>query len=113
MIKYASNGFLAMKIGYANEMANICERVGADVTDVMAAVGLDSRIGPKFLNAGWVGAAVALGRTFERLSTLPASTATARSCYRRLSRSTLTSVKWSFESFRRNCTYCGAGPSVS
>lgn len=51
-IKYAANAFLAMKIGFANEMANICERVGADVVQVMQGIGLDSRIGPKFLNAG-------------------------------------------------------------
>jgi UDPglucose 6-dehydrogenase len=52
MIKYAANAFLAMKIGFANEMANICERVGAEATEVMQGIGLDSRIGPKFLNAG-------------------------------------------------------------
>lgn len=52
MIKYASNAFLAMKIGFANEMANICERVGADITEVMSGIGLDSRIGTTFLNAG-------------------------------------------------------------
>jgi UDPglucose 6-dehydrogenase len=52
MIKYASNAFLAMKIGFANEMANICERVGADITEVMSGIGLDSRIGVAFLHAG-------------------------------------------------------------
>jgi UDPglucose 6-dehydrogenase len=52
MIKYAANTFLAMKIGFANEMANICERVGAEATEVMAGIGLDSRIGSKFLGAG-------------------------------------------------------------
>ncbi len=52
MIKYASNAFLSMKIGFANEMANICERVGADITEVMSGIGLDSRIGTAFLNAG-------------------------------------------------------------
>jgi UDPglucose 6-dehydrogenase len=51
-IKYAANAFLAMKIGFANEIANICERVGADATQVMTGIGLDSRIGPKFLNPG-------------------------------------------------------------
>jgi UDPglucose 6-dehydrogenase len=51
-IKYAANAFLAMKIGFANEIANICERVGADGTQVLTGIGLDSRIGPKFLNAG-------------------------------------------------------------
>lgn len=52
MIKYAANAFLAMKIGFANEIANICERVGAEATEVMTGIGLDSRIGTKFLNAG-------------------------------------------------------------
>jgi UDPglucose 6-dehydrogenase len=52
MIKYAANNFLAMKIGFANEIANICERVGADVTEVMTGIGMDSRIGSKFLNPG-------------------------------------------------------------
>ncbi len=52
MIKYANNSFLAMKISFINEMANICDRVGADVTIVAKAIGMDSRIGPKFLNAG-------------------------------------------------------------
>jgi UDPglucose 6-dehydrogenase len=52
MIKYSANAFLALKIGFANEMANICERVGADVVEVMSGIGLDSRIGSGFLNAG-------------------------------------------------------------
>jgi UDPglucose 6-dehydrogenase len=57
MIKYAANAFLAMKIGFANEIANICERVGAEATEVMAGIGLDSRIGARFLNpgVGWGG----------------------------------------------------------
>jgi UDPglucose 6-dehydrogenase len=52
MIKYSANAFLTVKIGFANEIANICERVGADVTEVMLGIGLDTRIGSKFLNAG-------------------------------------------------------------
>jgi len=52
MIKYAANAFLAMKISFANEIANICEQTGADITCVMKGIGLDSRIGPRFLNAG-------------------------------------------------------------
>jgi UDPglucose 6-dehydrogenase len=52
MIKYAANAFLATKISFINEIANICERVGADVTQVSRGIGLDSRIGNKFLNAG-------------------------------------------------------------
>jgi UDPglucose 6-dehydrogenase len=57
MIKYSANAFLAMKIGFANEMANICERVGAEATEVMMGIGLDSRIGSRFLNpgVGWGG----------------------------------------------------------
>jgi UDPglucose 6-dehydrogenase len=52
LIKYASNAFLATKISFINEIANIAERTGADVLEISRAVGLDSRIGPKFLNAG-------------------------------------------------------------
>jgi UDPglucose 6-dehydrogenase len=52
LIKYAANGFLATKITFINEMANICEKVGADVQDVARAIGLDGRIGAKFLHAG-------------------------------------------------------------
>src|SRR5205823_3872414 len=52
MIKYASNGFLATKISFMNAIANICEKAGADVTQVMKGVGLDSRIGVAFLQAG-------------------------------------------------------------
>lgn len=52
MIKYAANAFLATKISFINEVANICDRVGADVTQVAQGIGLDSRIGSKFLNAG-------------------------------------------------------------
>lgn len=52
MIKYSANAFLALKIGFSNEMSNICERVGADVTEVMTGIGLDARIGRGFLNAG-------------------------------------------------------------
>ena len=52
MIKYASNDFLALKISYINEIANLCEIVGANITDVAKGMGLDSRIGNKFLNAG-------------------------------------------------------------
>lgn len=52
MIKYAANSFLATKISFINEVANICDRVGADVTQVAKGIGLDSRIGSKFLQAG-------------------------------------------------------------
>ena len=52
MIKYASNDFLALKISFMNEMANVCEIVGADIQDVAKGMSYDSRIGNKFLNAG-------------------------------------------------------------
>lgn len=52
MIKYASNAFLAMKITYINEIANLCEKVGANVQQVARAMGKDGRISPKFLHAG-------------------------------------------------------------
>jgi UDPglucose 6-dehydrogenase len=52
LTKYAANAFLAMKITYINEMADLCERVGADVQEVARGIGLDNRIGAKFLNAG-------------------------------------------------------------
>jgi len=52
LIKYASNAFLAVKISFINEMANLCEKVGADVQMVAKGMGLDRRIGPKFLHCG-------------------------------------------------------------
>jgi len=52
MIKYASNAFLATKISFMNEVADICERLGADVKEVAAGMGYDKRIGPFFLDAG-------------------------------------------------------------
>lgn len=52
MIKYASNDFLALKISYMNDIANLCELVGADIQDVAKGMSFDDRIGSKFLNAG-------------------------------------------------------------
>ena len=52
LIKYASNAFLAVKISYINQMADLCEKVGADVHDVSKGMGLDKRIGNKFLHPG-------------------------------------------------------------
>jgi UDPglucose 6-dehydrogenase len=52
MIKYAANAFLATKISFINEVANLCELVGADVGEVAYGIGLDGRIGPRFLSAG-------------------------------------------------------------
>jgi UDPglucose 6-dehydrogenase len=50
MIKYASNAFLAMKISYVNEIANLCEKIGLDIQVVTSATGKDGRISPKFLH---------------------------------------------------------------
>lgn len=52
MIKYASNNFLALKISYINEIANLCEKIGANIDDVTKGMSFDERIGSKFLNAG-------------------------------------------------------------
>jgi len=52
LIKYAANSFLATKISFINEIAELCEKVGADVQDVAKGIGLDGRMGPKFLHAG-------------------------------------------------------------
>lgn len=52
LIKYASNAFLAIKVSFINEVANLCDRVGANVAEVSLGVGLDDRIGPKFLQPG-------------------------------------------------------------
>ncbi len=52
LIKHASNSFLALKISYANMVADLCERVGADIDQVTRAMGLDPRIGPQFLRTG-------------------------------------------------------------
>ena len=52
LIKYAANAFLAVKITFINEMADLCEQVGANVQEVARGIGLDNRIGSKFLHAG-------------------------------------------------------------
>ncbi|MBN2070501.1 MAG: UDP-glucose/GDP-mannose dehydrogenase family protein [Candidatus Krumholzibacteriota bacterium] len=52
LVKYASNAFLAVKISFINEISDLCEKVDADVNEVARAIGLDKRIGPKFLHAG-------------------------------------------------------------
>jgi UDPglucose 6-dehydrogenase len=59
LIKYAANAFLATKISFINEVADLCEAVGADVQEVSRGIGLDNRIGPKFLHAGPAMAAAA------------------------------------------------------
>src|SRR4030095_347153 len=52
LIKYAATAFLAMKISYINQVSDLCDKVGADVHDVARGIGLDGRIGPKFLHPG-------------------------------------------------------------
>ena len=52
MTKYAANAFLATKISFINEIANLCENIGCDVHDVARAIGMDQRIGSKFLHPG-------------------------------------------------------------
>ena len=52
MIKYASNDFLALKLSYMNDIANLCELVGADIEDVARGMSFDERIGSRFLGAG-------------------------------------------------------------
>ncbi|PTQ50809.1 MAG: UDP-glucose 6-dehydrogenase [Hydrogenibacillus schlegelii] len=52
MIKYAANAFLALKISFINEIAGLSEKVGADVIEVARGIGLDARIGPRYLTAG-------------------------------------------------------------
>ena len=52
MVKYASNNFLALKISYINEIANLCDNIGANIDNVVTGMGYDNRIGKKFLNAG-------------------------------------------------------------
>ncbi|MDA4635749.1 UDP-glucose 6-dehydrogenase, partial [Escherichia coli] len=52
IIKYAANAFLAMKVTFINEVADLCEKTGGNVQDVARAIGMDNRIGSKFLHAG-------------------------------------------------------------
>ena len=69
-IKYAANAFLATKISYINEVSQICEKVGADITEVAHAIGLDSRIGAQFLDAGvgWGGSC--FGKDLDALAAI-------------------------------------------
>ncbi len=93
MIKYAANAFLATKISFINEIANLCELVGADVTEVARGMGLDERIGPRFLSAGigWGGSCLpkdvsalrAIAREYDHEPTLLDATAAVNEHQRR------------------------------
>jgi UDPglucose 6-dehydrogenase len=74
MIKLASNNFLATKISFINEIANVCEEVGADVLEVARGMGLDDRIGPKFLQAGIGFGGSCFGKDVSALRKLAANT---------------------------------------
>jgi UDPglucose 6-dehydrogenase len=74
MIKLASNTFLATKISFINEIANVCEEVGADVSEVARGMGLDDRIGPKFLQAGVGYGGSCFGKDVSALRKLAANT---------------------------------------
>jgi UDPglucose 6-dehydrogenase len=74
MIKLASNNFLATKISFINEIANVCEEVGADVGEVARGMGLDDRIGPKFLQAGIGFGGSCFGKDVSALRKLAANT---------------------------------------
>ena len=80
MVKLASNAFLATKISFINEIANVCEETGADVLEVARGMGLDARIGPKFLQAGIGYGGPASPRTSRRSNSLPATPATTSNC---------------------------------
>jgi UDPglucose 6-dehydrogenase len=73
MIKLASNAFLAAKISFINEIANVCEEVGANVGDVSHGIGLDDRIGPKFLQAGLGWGGSCFGKDVSALKQLAAN----------------------------------------
>jgi UDPglucose 6-dehydrogenase len=111
MIKYAANAFLAMKIGFANEIANICERVGAEAPEVMTGIGLDSRIGAKFLNpgVGWGGSC--FGKDIQSL--LHTARIRIFQPWRPRSRSTRRNARWSSRKLQEKLYISRAAPSAS
>lgn len=77
LIKYGANAFLALKISFINELARLAEKVGADIREVARGIGLDSRIGPRFLQAGLGWGEAAFPRTRRPFSPWAGSTASA------------------------------------
>ena len=88
LTKYAANAFLAMKVTFINEMADLCENVGADVHDVARGIGLDGRIGRKFLHPGPGLAGRAFPKDTLALVRTPRITARRRGWWKRPWRST-------------------------
>ena len=80
MVKLASNAFLATKISFINEIANVCEETGADVEEVARGMGLDNRIGPKFLQAGIGYGGSCFPKDVTALKQLAGNRATTSSC---------------------------------
>ncbi len=81
MIKLAANAFLATKISFINEIANVCEETGADVLEVARGMGLDQRIGPELPQARvWGSAAAAFPKTSRPSSSWPVTRAITSSC---------------------------------
>ena len=114
LIKYAANAFLAVKITFINEIADLCEKTGADVQDVASGIGLDKRIGPKFLHPGpGYG-----GSCFPKdtLALVKTGRITTRRCAssRRWSPSTISaSARWAARSSRLAAARCAARRSRS
>ena len=90
MIKYASNAFLATKISFINEIASICERLGADVKEVARGMGLDRRISPEFLDAGVGYGGSCFPKDVKALAHMASMAGATRSCCARSWRSTAT-----------------------
>jgi UDPglucose 6-dehydrogenase len=95
LIKYAANAFLATKITFINEIADLCEKLGADVQEVAQGIGLDKRIGSKFLHAGPGFGGSAFQRMYGRLSRPPKITTCRCGSSKRLKLSTTCeSAQW-------------------
>ena len=113
LIKYAANAFLATKITFINEIADLCEKVGADVQHVARGIGLDNRIGSKFLHAGrglWrlVLPQGHAGADQDRRRTTRRRCASSRRSRRSTTRA---SARWRARSRRRSAPRCAARPS--